>query len=185
MREGFAGVKILYKNHMICIDVKEVDSCTYIFYTHDHERHFPREKLLRNSYEKIYSIFTGNILSINRLYEFDKKIMIMPTYAYSWRDPDYHPREKGSGFIIKTDVTTYHTGDSELIKEMSMIKDLFENIYVLFIPIEGRGVFTPEEASELVRSLRPSIVVPIHYEDKRKLYLFRDLSYVYSQVMIL
>ena len=50
MREGFAGVKILYKNHMICIDVKEVDSCTYIFYTHDHERHFPGEKLLRNSY---------------------------------------------------------------------------------------------------------------------------------------
>lgn len=61
------------------------------------------------------------------------------------------------------DMTLVHLGalaDKELSKEA---RESIDEIDVLFVPIGGEGVLTPAAAHELVVSLEPKIVVPMHY----------------------
>lgn len=61
------------------------------------------------------------------------------------------------------DMTLVHLGalaDKELSKEA---RESIDEIDVLFVPIGGEGVLTPAAAHELVVSLEPKIVVPMHW----------------------
>ncbi len=56
---------------------------------------------------------------------------------------------------------------------------------VLFIPIGGVTVMTPEEAADAVMLLRPTITVPIHFNERRDFVKFRDIAQPYTQVVLL
>ena len=61
------------------------------------------------------------------------------------------------------DMTLVHLGalaEKELSKEA---RESIDEIDVLFVPIGGEGVLTPAAAHELVVSLEPKIVVPMHW----------------------
>ncbi len=61
------------------------------------------------------------------------------------------------------DMTLVHLGalaDKELSKEA---RESIDEIDVLFVPIGSEGVLTPAAAHELVVSLEPKIVVPMHW----------------------
>ncbi len=61
------------------------------------------------------------------------------------------------------DMTLVHLGalaDTELSKEA---RESIDDIDVLFVPVGGAGVLTSAEAHELVVSLEPKIVVPMHW----------------------
>ena len=61
------------------------------------------------------------------------------------------------------DMTLVHLGalaDKELSKEA---RESIDEIDVLFVPIGGEGVLTPAAAHELVVSLEPKIIVPMHW----------------------
>lgn len=61
------------------------------------------------------------------------------------------------------DMTLVHLGalsDKELPKEA---RESIDEIDVLFVPIGGEGVLTPAAAHELVVSLEPKIIVPMHW----------------------
>lgn len=61
------------------------------------------------------------------------------------------------------DMTLVHLGalaDTELGKEA---RESIDDIDVLFVPIGGGGVLTSAKAHELVVSLEPKIVVPMHW----------------------
>ena len=61
------------------------------------------------------------------------------------------------------DMTLVHLGalaDKELSKEA---RESIDEIDVLFVPIGGEGVLTSAAAHELVVSLEPKIVVPMHW----------------------
>lgn len=61
------------------------------------------------------------------------------------------------------DMTLVHLGalsDTELSKEA---RESIDEIDVLFVPIGGAGVLTPAAAHELVVSLEPKIIVPMHW----------------------
>jgi len=61
------------------------------------------------------------------------------------------------------DMTLVHLGalaDAELTKEA---REGIGEIDVLFVPVGGDGVLTPTKAHELVVSLEPKIIIPMHW----------------------
>lgn len=67
------------------------------------------------------------------------------------------------GFLITLDgKTIYHSGDTGLSAEMSLIGRL-HRIDVAFLPIGDNFTMGPTDAAEAVRMLNPRIVVPMHY----------------------
>ena len=72
----------------------------------------------------------------------------------------FHPKEDNKvGYIITVNNTRfYHTGDSDLIPEMTDIKP-----DVLFVPVSGTYVMTPNEAANAVKEIKPKLAIPIHY----------------------
>jgi L-ascorbate metabolism protein UlaG (beta-lactamase superfamily) len=72
----------------------------------------------------------------------------------------FHPREaEHVGFVVTVGgVRLYHTGDTDQIPEMA---DLACDVVLL--PVSGTYVMTVEEAAEAARTLKPQIVVPMHY----------------------
>jgi L-ascorbate metabolism protein UlaG (beta-lactamase superfamily) len=72
-----------------------------------------------------------------------------------------HPYEAdGLGFIIEIDnVRIYHAGDTGLIPEMKLVKE----IDIAVLPIAGWSVMSPHEAAAAVSILKPEVAVPVHY----------------------
>ncbi len=61
------------------------------------------------------------------------------------------------------DMTLLHLGalaDAELSKEA---REAIDEVDVLFVPVGGNGVLSPSDAHELVVSLEPKIIVPMHW----------------------
>lgn len=92
------------------------------------------------------------------------KIKAVPAYNTTKINPEtkkpFHPKEdKKVGFLVTVQGTTiYHTGDSDLVPEMTNLRP-----DVLLIPVSGTYVMTAEEASKAVGEIKPKIVVPMHY----------------------
>ncbi len=72
----------------------------------------------------------------------------------------FHPKEaEHVGYVVTVDgVRIYFTGDTDHIPEMADIA-----CDVALLPVSGTYVMTVEEAAEAARTLRPQIVVPMHY----------------------
>jgi len=72
----------------------------------------------------------------------------------------FHPKEDNKvGFLIEINgVTIYHTGDTDLIPEMSNLKP-----EIALVPVSGTYVMTPKEAAKAVEMIKPKIVIPMHY----------------------
>jgi L-ascorbate metabolism protein UlaG (beta-lactamase superfamily) len=92
------------------------------------------------------------------------KINAIRAYNIDKINPDtkkpFHPKEDNKiGFIITINNTKfYHTGDSDLIPEMTNIKP-----DVLFVPVSGTYVMTADEAAKAVKEVKPKIAIPMHY----------------------
>ncbi|MFZ0184500.1 MAG: MBL fold metallo-hydrolase, partial [Nitrosotalea sp.] len=52
----------------------------------------------------------------------------------------------------------YHTGDTDLIPEMSDLKP-----DIALVPVSGTYVMTANEASKAVERIKPKIVIPMHF----------------------
>lgn len=75
------------------------------------------------------------------------------------RKISYHPKSMGVGYVLTIEgKRIYHAGDTGLIDEMKGIGP----VDLAFLPIGGRFTMDVEEAIEAVRTIRPSIVVPMH-----------------------
>ena len=72
----------------------------------------------------------------------------------------FHPKEaEHVGFVVTVEgVRVYHTGDTDPIPEMADVA-----CDVALLPVSGTYVMTVEEAVEAARTLKPQIVVPMHY----------------------
>ena len=93
-----------------------------------------------------------------------------------------HPKGLGVGYVLEypTGLVVYFTGDTNFIDEMLEL----ERRVTLFIPaISGGCVMTPEEAVEAVKSLKPPLTIPVHYENLHLYYRFRDMAQPYTQVV--
>ncbi len=71
-----------------------------------------------------------------------------------------HPYGVCNGYIVTFgDLRVYFAGETELIPEMSRIKD----IDILFLAMDGIYNMTPETAAEAAKTIRPNILYPIHF----------------------
>lgn len=91
-------------------------------------------------------------------------VKVKAVHAYNvnkFRSPGtpFHPKGKNLGFIFEVhDTRVYFAGDTDPIKEM----EDFGPIDVALIPISGTYVANVDEAVEIVKKIRPDVVVPMH-----------------------
>ncbi len=79
--------------------------------------------------------------------------------------PALHSSSKGSptGVVIQSsEATIYHAGDTGVFSDMALIRELYSPTVVM-IPIGGHFTMGVREAAKAVELLRPSIVIPMHY----------------------
>lgn len=92
------------------------------------------------------------------------KIKSIPAYNITKINPDtkkpFHPKEDNKvGFLFELNGTTiYHTGDTDLIPEMSDLKP-----DIALVPVSGTYVMTAQEAAKAVEKIKPKIAIPMHY----------------------
>lgn len=90
-------------------------------------------------------------------------IEAVPAYNLTkFRSPGhpYHPKQDGKvGYIVTIGGRrVYHTGDSDLIPEMSGI-----SCDIALVPVSGTYVMTAQEGAEAANLLNPKMAIPMHY----------------------
>ena len=176
---GAAGVAIRRGEVTLCIDALELDGCYILLYTHAHPAHFP------GGITEFYSPFGGRVVKPGDVLDLGPfKVAVMDAYNVTKLQGGrpIHPKGEGVGYVVDAGgVRLYHTGDTDLVKEMSSAGP----VDILLAPIGGGSVMTPEEAAEAVMLLRPKITVPLHYAEKRQYVKFRDIAYPYTNIIAL
>lgn len=173
-----SSIRINKDNKIIYIDpfrIKEnYKDADIVLITHSHYDHFSEEdikKVIKQNTkiltaEETYKstvklgIKEENIVVVKPFNEYnvnDIKIETIPSYNVNKK---FHEKDNGwVGYIINLNNEKYYImGDTDYIEEHKKIK-----CDVLFIPIGGTYTMNVEEAVECVNTIRPRIVVPIHY----------------------
>jgi L-ascorbate metabolism protein UlaG (beta-lactamase superfamily) len=101
----------------------------------------------------------GDMLNLEK----DLTVEVVPAYNVNkFRAPGqpFHPKQdKKNGYILTIrGKRLYHTGDSDIIPEMSTLK-----ADVAFLPVSGTYVMTAEEAAEAAEKIKPKVAIPMHY----------------------
>ncbi|MCI0532936.1 MBL fold metallo-hydrolase [bacterium] len=68
--------------------------------------------------------------------------------------------------VILEDITLCFLGALENAKIGSEARSELGNADIVFVPIGGNGVFTPDDANDFAASLEPKIIIPMHWEEK-------------------
>jgi L-ascorbate metabolism protein UlaG (beta-lactamase superfamily) len=86
------------------------------------------------------------------------EIKVEAVEAYNKAKP-FHPRGLGVGVVVSiNDVRIYHAGDTDFIPEMSNVK-----ADVALLPAGGHYTMDVREAAEAALAIKPSVVIPMHY----------------------
>ncbi len=169
---GHAGFEIISKNETVYIDpyVKtNGDKADVILITHDHYDHFSPERIreiikddtdvilpesLKGKEDPEWNVsFVSPGRSLKR-----NDITIEVVYAYNIGKP-YHKKGKCLGYVIDIGgVRIYHSGDTDLIPEMSDIK-----CDIALLPVGGTYTMNSQEAAEAAKIIHPKIAIPMHY----------------------
>lgn len=140
-----------------------------VFITHDHFDHYSPEdieKVVTNNTiivapktVKALSKMRNTILvEPNQIYEVQGiKIETIPAYNVN---KQFHPKEnEWVGYIIEIGDTRYYiAGDTDITPENKQVE-----CDIALIPVGGTYTMTPEEAAELVNTIKPAIAIPTHY----------------------
>jgi L-ascorbate metabolism protein UlaG (beta-lactamase superfamily) len=182
-RLGFTGLRVLYGEVYYCVDPGSMlgrVTCYYVLCSHFHREHCSEDVTQIISVDRLVSPLVGITVKPGDTVKL-RELVVKATSAYSkWSSS--HTRGVGVGFYITfpSGLRLYYTGDTVLQEE---ILNFSRRVDVLVIPISGEGVFTPEEAVEAVKSIKPTLTIPVHYEDAVVYYKFRDMAQPYTQVV--
>lgn len=169
---GHATFRIHWKGLTIYIDPFVVENdppkADLILITHDHFDHCDRDavkKLLKgdthvvaagdcNPARDVIKVRPGDFLEW-------KGIGVEAVPSYNVNKP-FHPKDKNYvGYVVRLGQTTiYHAGDTDLIPEMENLKG---RVTVALLPIGGTYTMDEVEAAEAVKIIKPTYVIPMHY----------------------
>lgn len=65
--------------------------------------------------------------------------------------------------IEAEDISLGHLGNLDHRLENGELSSL-EGVDILFVPVGGKGVLTPDQATELISQIEPRIIIPIQYQ---------------------
>ena len=174
---GHSTIKFI-NNKIIYIDpynIKEqFNDANIIFITHNHYDHFSKEDIkkcmksdtkiviTKDLYEDTLALGFNEktIISVlpNNTYELDNiKFRTLPAYNIN---KQFHPKENDwVGYVINiNDLSYYIAGDTDITDEAKKVQ-----CDIAFLPVGGKFTMNYEEAAELANTIKPKIVVPIHY----------------------
>ena len=153
---------------------KNYNDADIIFITHDHYDHYSEEdidKVIKNNtiivspidlLEKLLNkgLKKENIISVEPYEDYNIKNLKFSTIPAYNTNKQFHPRKNNwVGYLIELEGITYYiAGDTDITEDNKKIK-----CDVAFVPIGGTFTMNYQEASELINTIKPKIVVPIHY----------------------
>ncbi len=164
------GEKVVY------IDPWKIETTPHdadvVLVTHDHFDHFVVEDIdkVRNAStivvgpEQLKNKITGNVMLVKRGDKLTVAgVPIEVVAAYNMREDrqKFHPKEYGGvGYIVTLGgKRIYHTGDTDPIPEMEGIR-----ADIMLVPVSGTYVCDSDEAVEAVKKVKPSKVIPMHWD---------------------
>ena len=199
-----SALRIKYNDKVIYFDPyllnnKYDHDADYIFITHSHYDHFSKEDILsikKDStkivipYDLENDIIELGFIKINILvvkpdmeYNIDD-ITFNTVCAYNILKPYHKPEYNWVGYVVKMDQIIYIAGDTDNIDEIRNIK-----CDIACVPIGGTYTMDVMEAVKLIKSIKPSIAIPIHYKTivgtKEDAYEFKKLLNDICDVRIL
>jgi L-ascorbate metabolism protein UlaG (beta-lactamase superfamily) len=155
----------------------ELKKADLVFITHAHPDHFSPNDLAKILKENTVIIAPPDILAqIDRSDEL--KFTVEPNNNYKIKGfefqtvpaynnhPDklqFHPKASNwVGYIFELNgQKIYHAGDTDLIDEMKLLKDL--HLDVAMLPIGGHFTMDVKEAAKAANLIAAKITVPMHY----------------------
>jgi L-ascorbate metabolism protein UlaG (beta-lactamase superfamily) len=173
---------IIENDIKICIDPYKLSKsieADLVLISHDHFDHLSLDDLKKISSDKTSIVAAKECVSKLGNIKCREKLGIEPgeektvnavrihainAYNIDKINPDtkrpFHPKEdKKIGFLIDIKGTRiYHTGDSDLVPEMSNLQP-----DILLVPVSGTYVMTAKEAAQAVEKIKPKIAIPMHY----------------------
>lgn len=164
---GHASFKLKWNNVIVYIDPYNIsdEKGDIILVTHDHFDHCDKSSIEKLRKENTIIIAPKNCGDVaDKIVEPGSKIDVMGikievVHSYNI-GKEFHPKGKGVGYIVDFEGTrVYHPGDSDFIPEMKEIKE----IDIALLPIGGTYTMDENGALEVVRTIRPKIVIPMHY----------------------
>lgn len=175
---GHSTIKFKNNNKIIYIDPYRIKENTHdadiIFITHSHYDHFSEEDILKIKNDNTKIVITEDLYvkTLELGFKEEQIVKVLPNNSYICNDikfetvPSYntnksfHPQiNNWVGYIIELDNTKYFiTGDTDITEENKKV-----NCDVLFLPVGGTFTMDFNEAAELTNTIKPKIVIPIHY----------------------
>ena len=150
----------------------KVNDADIIFITHNHYDHMDLYSINNVKNSNTIIVAPKSMEDVISKIEFKDYIYLNPNEEINIDDIDiktipaynltkpFHPRENNwLSYIIKVNNITYYVaGDTDKTEENSQVK-----CDIAFIPIGGKFTMGVAEATELIKIMNPSIVIPIHY----------------------
>ena len=165
------GSKVIYFDP---IEREARHGADYIFITHSHWDHFSIVSILELKKENTVFITPRDVveelLNVGILEEYIyvvrpnehialKNLEIKTVCAYNLQSKHHRKEQEWVGYVVDFDGLTYYVaGDTDALKELRTIK-----CDVAFLPIGGTYTMDYKEAAMLANTLKPKIVIPIHY----------------------
>ncbi len=166
---GHASVKISGSAATVFIDPWKVpakDHADIILLTHDHYDHYSESdiKALMAPSTRVVApmstpLVTDRIAAGKSISIGDVTVRAVPAYNMG---KAFHPKANGwVGYVVTMDgITVYHTGDTDRIPEMKGL-----TVDVALIPVGGTYTMDAREAGEVLKDIKASHAIPIHYGD--------------------
>ena len=169
-------------NVKIIIDpykITKQEKADLILISHNHFDHLSVDDLKNVSTEDTIIVTAKECIDMLKGFDFKEKIGLSPgeektvrgikiksvrAYNLNKINPDtkkpFHPKEDNKiGFLFELNgVTVYHTGDTDLIPEMSDLKP-----DIVLVPVSGTYVMTAQEAAKAIEKIKPKVAIPMHY----------------------
>ena len=152
-----------------------LNDADYIFITHTHYDHLSEKDILKIKKEDTRIIGPKDIYDKVRAIGFtnEKVLIVKPNEKYNLMNisfetvpayninKSFHKKEYDwVGYIIYIDSSrVYVAGDTDYIKELESIK-----CDIACVPVGGTYTMTSDEASDLIKNIRPKFAIPIHYK---------------------
>lgn len=76
--------------------------------------------------------------------------------------------ERGENILFKFEsenISILHCGDMGVVPDQQLLDEIGD-VDILMVPVGGFYTIGPDDAIEVVKKIEPSIVIPMHYNDK-------------------